>query len=198
VKSVPLMPIEYPLVATLETALRTSPPAVVILRCVPAPAAGYTCVTYTFCVAHARGVVAAASLVHRNSTSAAPVVAVALGAAGVLQVGGSLESSREQLLPAPVLALANVYVKSCWVTLSVPPLTTSKVLIWKSPGSMLLATLNTADALGNVETLSCTVLMLLADATLAVKKAKVRPRSAVLALATIAASAKEKTTRITC
>jgi hypothetical protein len=62
---------------------------------------------------------------------------------------------------------------------------------------MLLAMLKTADALGSVETFSCTVLMLLAAAALAVKKAKVRPRSVELALATMVASAKEKTTRTT-
>jgi hypothetical protein len=39
--------------------------------------------------------------------------------------------------------------------------------------------------------------MLLAAAALAVKKAKVRPRSVELALATMVASAKEKTTRTT-
>ena len=49
--------------------------------------------------------VAAASLVQRSSTSAAPVVAEAPGVAGLEQVGGSLESSNEQVLPPAVLLL---------------------------------------------------------------------------------------------
>src|SRR5258708_291945 len=91
-------------------------------------------------------------------SNAAPVVAAALGTAAVWQVGGSVESSSEQVLPAPVLALVNAYVKSCCAIAALPLLTRSKVSIWKSPGSMFEAISTTPDALGVLATSSRTVL----------------------------------------
>jgi hypothetical protein len=78
-------------------------------------------------VAHASGVVAAISLVQRSRTSAAPVVADVLGTAGLVQVGGALESSSEHMLPGPTLVLTKEYVKSCCTTPTVPALTTLSV-----------------------------------------------------------------------
>src|SRR5437762_3370198 len=79
VKLVAPTPMVYVSAAVLTPLMapRASPPGVVICCCVPAPASGYTWVTYTFCVEQARGIVVAALLVHLSRTRAAPVVAEA-------------------------------------------------------------------------------------------------------------------------
>src|SRR5207247_5597358 len=141
--------------ATPAIAARFKPPA--SCCCVPAPAAGNTWLTYTFGAAHAAGTAPPASLEQRSRTSAAPVVADALGAAGTEHTGGSCESSREHTLPTPLLVLTTEYVNACCGTPTVPLLVTSKVRSWKSPGSMLAAILKTPETLGAVDTSRCTV-----------------------------------------